>query len=158
MTKFERIVKFSPAFDKRTDNPETNCGIGSCRISFILKKGKKAVQFVISTDWYLPSTVLEYQNSNNSILRGIRKDRDGFGIEGWDVGYHSPKPMYKDHSPIGDDCDITGGKCYYDGSGLVADGVRQILISEGSEGVWKYLEGYFNDIFGKPLGKAVSVG
>lgn len=56
MTNFERIVDIRPAFDKRDPDPAKDYGIGACRIAFVLKGPKGAVQFVIGTDWYLPHT------------------------------------------------------------------------------------------------------
>ena len=65
-----------------------------------------------------------------------------------DLGYHSPVPMYKDQTPTSDSCEYLDGKpCYYDGSGLNAKPVYDILLKEGSEGVWKYLEDYYKRIF-----------
>lgn len=64
------------------------------------------------------------------------------------VGFHSPKPMYEGQTLVSDNCQLLDGKpCYYDGSGLHAQVVYDILLKEGSEGVWKYLEGYYNRTF-----------
>ena len=65
-----------------------------------------------------------------------------------DLGYHSPKPRYEDQSAM-DDCDILGGECYYDGSGLNAERVYERLLREGDQGVWLALEGYYEDVFEK---------
>lgn len=43
---------------------------------------------------------------------------------------------------------VKGGKCYYDGSGLNADRVFEILRREGSDGVWRELEEYYTETFG----------
>ena len=37
--------------------------------------------------------------------------------------------MYKGHTAIIDDCPYTGGKCYYNGSGLNAEPDGDILLS-----------------------------
>lgn len=149
MSEFERIVNISPAFDKRTDNPKTNYRIGSCSIWFILKKDNKAVQFMFGTDWFLPETVKEYReqgvkgDKTSVKLRG-EKDR---GVDGWDIGYHSPTPEFEGQSSM--DCKfIEGGKCYYDGSGLRARENQEILIRKGSEGVWKFLKEEWEARFG----------
>jgi hypothetical protein len=55
--------------------------------------------------------------------------------------------MWDGQEPISDDCDILGGKCYYDGSGLNAEPVYELLLREGSDGVWKSLGEYYNECF-----------
>lgn len=65
------------------------------------------------------------------------------------LGYHSPKPMYEGQSAITHECEFLEGKpCYYDGSALNAGPVYERLVSEGSEGVWKALEAYYEETFG----------
>lgn len=64
-----------------------------------------------------------------------------------DLGYHSPVPMYEGQTKR-DDCQyLPGGTCYYDGSSLAAESVFNILVEQGSEGVWKHLEEVYNDRF-----------
>ncbi|MCK5017257.1 MAG: hypothetical protein KAS32_09300 [Candidatus Peribacteraceae bacterium] len=109
--KFEKIVKFGMPFDKRHINPKKNYGIGAFRIWFILKKGEKAVQVMLSTNLYLASTMKEYiKDGRHTII-------DDNTFDCWDVGYHSNKPMYEGQDRI--DCDLLKkGVCYYDGSSL----------------------------------------
>jgi hypothetical protein len=38
--------------------------------------------------------------------------------------------------------------CYYDGSGLNAERIFGVMLREGSDGVWKALEEYYEEIFG----------
>ena len=149
MSEFERIVNVSKAYDRRSDTPSINYGISSCRISFILKKDDKAVQFMFGTDWYLPETIAEYKrigNKNKTPPCNLRGEND-CGVSGWDVGYHSPIPMYEGQEKRS--CNILEGECFYDGSSLRADENKEILIREGSEGVWKFLEKEWNMKFGE---------
>ena len=146
-TKFEKIVEFEPAYDKRHPNPKKNYGIGSIRIRFVLKKGNKAVQFLFGTKWYLPETIEEYLRIGNKgktppidLIKGVQ-------VHGWDVGYHSPKPMFKGQKAITKKCAYTSGKCYCGGSGLYAEKNQEILIREGSNGVWKFLEKEWKERF-----------
>ena len=152
--KFERIVEFSPAFDGRPPNaggrqewrtktmkPDdgtdcTNYGIGGVKIRFVLKGEKGAIQFLIGTDWYPPHV------QKASFDRGQQTSCFRIRPDGWDVGYHSLTPMHEDQEPITDSCEYLDGKpCYYDGSSLRADKwVRNILLKEGSAGVWKAME------------------
>ncbi len=147
-TKFERIVEFAPAYDKRHGDSNKNYGIASVRIWFVLKKGKKAVQFMFGTKWFLPETVDEYKRIGNKGKTPPTDLTQGKQIDGWDVGYHSPKPTYKGQTSR-EDCKYTGGKCYCDGSGLYAEKNEEILLREGSDGIWKFLEKEWNSRFGK---------
>lgn len=123
---FTRIVEFSPAFDMRSTAPAENYGIGSVKLRMILLGPLGATQFVLLTGWYLPEVQRELLTGHS-------------GLYPADLGYHSPRPLYDDQ-PIFD-CDLLpGGKCYYDGSGLRAEGVFERLLREGHKGVWKALE------------------
>lgn len=122
-TKRTRIVEIDPSFDKR----KSGYGIRSAMLRMILKGDEGAVQFVMSTGWYL-----------ESINLGLGSMRDPMGF---DLGYHSPKPMYEDQGNVMDDCPYLDGKpCYYDGSSLRAMEVTKLLIEKGHEAVWAYLE------------------
>lgn len=45
-------------------------------------------------------------------------------------------------------CEWLDGKpCYYDGSGLAAQEYFKVLVTEGSEAVWKKLEEYYKETF-----------
>ena len=145
--KFERIVDFYPAYDKRSENPKKNYGISSVRIFFILKKGKKAVQFQFGTNWFLPETIEEYKKIGNKGKTSPTDLTKGKQLQGWSIDYHSPKPMFKGHESTSNECKITGGKCYMDGSCLYASANEEILLREGSEGIWKFLEKEWKERF-----------
>lgn len=42
---------------------------------------------------------------------------------------------------------LDGAPCYYDGSGLNAEPVFELLIEKGSDAVWEYLENYYEEVF-----------
>lgn len=42
---------------------------------------------------------------------------------------------------------LDGGPCYYDGSTLNAERIFNVLIAEGSAGVWRELRKYYEEIF-----------
>lgn len=134
----ERIIEFSPAFDKRHKDPSKNYGIHGVEIRFVLKGQRGAVQFLVFSNWYLPNVVEEHKY-------------DQFGRwqpMGADVGYHSKRPMYDEQHQY--DCPyVEGGKCYYDGSGLAGEEMLRTLIAEGGDAVWKGLETYYTDVFGE---------
>lgn len=74
-----------------------------------------------------------------SILPDVRVV-DGRPWCGWDLGFHSPKPLSDDYKPQ-DSCDVLEGPCYYEGSGLT--GIRLFLEWADSGGddevIWKAL-------------------
>ena len=50
---------------------------------------------------------------------------------------------------MGQNCSYTGGICYYDGSGLAAEGVFNKLVAKGSEAVWQEMESCYKERFGE---------
>ena len=143
MNKFEKEIVLSPAYDKRHKNPEKNYGIRDVKLRFYLKKNNRAIQFIVSTGWQLPHITDEMLNKYTS----PDEIRLFFCPTSYDLGYHSPVPMYDGQEPISDDCEITGGDCYYDGSTLAAENIYKILLYHGSDGVWKELERVWRDKF-----------
>jgi hypothetical protein len=53
------------------------------------------------------------------IMGWVKTDAGWFAP--WDLGYHSPKPLYEGQEPFDLDCDVIGGPCHYDGSSLSAE-------------------------------------
>lgn len=132
---FERRVDFIPAFDERSPDPKKNYGIGSMRIRFILKGELGAVQWMIGTPWDVASA----RHPN-----GWREETQR--PSGWDLGYHSPRPLYDEQTQMGS-CDVLDGPCFYEGSGLNADLLIENFIERGDEYVWQALEAYYRHTF-----------
>jgi hypothetical protein len=128
---FEKNIKFYPAFDER----KSGFGIKSVEMFFYLKGEKGTVQFLLYTGWHLPHVAKELDVSSS--LEPLPAD----------LGYHSYAPMYEGQEKV--KCNILNGEdCYYDGSSLDAIRIFDILLSEGSDGVWKALEEYYKEVFG----------
>jgi len=142
--KLVHEIVFYPAYDKRNVDPNKNYGIHGVDMRWYVKGKKGAVQFVIYTNWYLPEVAKELeikQNRMSTLYYNFFKPMPA------DLGYHSPVPHYKDQS-CKEDCEVIGKPCYYDGSTLNAEPVFDILLQEGSEAVWKYLDEYYYEVFG----------
>ncbi len=140
----ERIIEFTPAFDKRSNDPKTNCGIHGVNLRFILKGELGAIQFVVYTNWQLPHVTKEHE------AKFGRYPYDKpcvFQPMPADLGYHSPKPMYEGQTSMKSECDVLNGVCYYDGSTSQAEGVFNLLCEEGGEAVWKRLEREYDNRF-----------
>ena len=134
----KRLIEWTPAYDLRDADPTKNYGIGSMRARFVLMGEHGAVQFLLYTGWYLEHNREEYRHTP-----GVG------GPMAADLGYHSYKPHYEEQEPIADSCPyLNGAPCYYDGSGLAADRVFEVFLTEGEEALWEELEDYYRDTFG----------
>ena len=56
-----------------------------------------------------------------------------------DLGYHSPTPAWEGQEPMDEECELLGGRCFYDGSGLNAENLLGVLRTEGADAVWATL-------------------
>lgn len=141
--EFTKEIVMKPAFDKRHADPNKNCGIHGVNLTMFLTGELGAVQFVVYTSWQLPHVQKEFDDKPlGNIPYMFHKPMAA------DVGYHSPKPIYDGQISLTDSCSVLDGKpCYYDGSGLHAEKMFEVLLREGSEGVWKKLEEYYNEVF-----------
>ena len=135
----ERIVEVEPAWDRRHADPNKNYGIHGAELRFLLKGPVGAVQFLIYTNWQLKHVEEEFRNKDTGdhiLCRPMPAD----------IGYHSFIPRYEGQEIIQENCPYLDGKpCYYDGSGLNALRVFELMVKEGGEAMWKYLEGYYKD-------------
>lgn len=142
--KFEKITNVRLPYDRRHTEANKNYGIHGLDIWFILKGPKGAVQYGVTFPQYLPNVDAEY---------AVRFPdwKDGKKISGFDVGYHSPVPMFEGQSPMGE-CHILGGQCYYDGSSLAADSFTEEVFSTvgkpPEEVLWAKLEEEYRERFG----------
>lgn len=163
--KLTREIQITEAFDKRSDNPDKDYGIGACRIFFIVKGNHGAVCVNFGTNWFLPSTVKEYKevgiHRNRFSLAGGKEKRKtkldlektSDPIKAWSWDYHSKKPQRKGQLSASKKCCFIGMKCYCDGSYLRADKYLPMLLEGGSEKVFKQLEKDYYIEFEKVKGK-----
>ena len=141
MTEFKREIRFYPAFDKRDPDSSKNYGIHGVEMRFLLMGDKGAVQFVLYTNWHLPHVMEELEAKQNRAYNPFKPLPA-------DLGYHSLKPMYDGHPVTTGSCEYLDGKpCYYDGSGLNAEDIFRILVSQGGEAVWVQMEYYYHELF-----------
>lgn len=134
---FEKKIDARLPFDRRHEDPSKNYGVHGLDIWFILKGPLGAVQYAVTFSVFLPSV-------------DISRFHDMNKIRGFDVGYHSPEPMYEGQTSM--DCThLAGGKCYYDGSGLRADEWTDKIFSTigkpPEDVLWKMLEEEYKDRF-----------
>lgn len=144
----EHIITLEPAWDKRSDVPSKNYGVHGVTLRMVVKGPLGATQFLLYTNWQLPHVTKEQLDNprwplDKTAVRAVWQPLAA------DVGYHSPKPMYEDHSPMSGECEyVPGGVCYYDGSGLRAqEWYEQKLLPGGSDAIWEALEEEYEDRF-----------
>lgn len=133
MSELEHKITFSPGFDKRDDDPAKNYGISAVQIFFYVIGKHGAIQWAIGTNWY-------QQTAREHLARFPSTRPEALRPTGWDLGYHSRKPMYDDHTPIKSCHIIDDGECYYDGSSLNADLLIEGFITGGLDWLWPKLE------------------
>jgi hypothetical protein len=117
----------------------------------ILKGDKGATQFVLYTNWQLPHVTKELDDRLlNEARQGKLSQYSLYSSHPVpaDLGYHSLVPMYDGQGICRGNCEyLDGNPCYYDGSGLNAERIYEVLLKEGSDGVWRELEDYYNKLF-----------
>ena len=136
MSEFEQRIEFIPAYDKRDEG----YGLHNMTVRFCLIGPLGAVQFVIGTNWHLPSAREHLRTFPHVTSETLMHP------EGYDVGYHSPKPMYEGQDDM-QTCDVLEGDCYYDGSSLLAGSWEDDFVAGGTEWLWPKLEKFYRETF-----------
>ena len=76
------------------------------------------------------------------------RDKEGRRYMASDIGFHSPKPKWDGHEPMGGFCPWTGGKpCYYDGTSLGASRYADSNGIDDDEAIFQMLERTYHDWF-----------
>lgn len=135
--KFEKWIEFSPSRNWIREPPSENYGITTVKISFYFKGAAGAVQWVIGTEWGIEPVRKHLGKFSH------RKHQKYDQLTGFDLGYHSPKPMYEGQLLTMDECPVINGPCYYDGSSLSAYDPIEGFLARGTDWLWPKLEQYY---------------
>lgn len=127
----EESVRFTPGFICPVQGGSGH-GRHGMEIRWLLRGPRGGAQFVLYTDW-LPGKA-----SSPSVAHMFPM--------GADVGYHAKRPMYEGQEPLDSECEITGGACWYDGSGLRAMELAERFKVDGEQIVWDQLEAVYADL------------
>lgn len=131
MTKpLTQTIKVLPGWDKR----DTNGGFHGCEVLFVLQGPAGVLTFAVATDWAPMTVQLAYMN-------GI-KQTNVIGVQPRyvDFVYHSFKPSDLPGQTKHEDCLYSpDGVCYASSSKRTAEYLRDVLLVEGSEGIWREL-------------------
>lgn len=141
----EHYIEWQAAYDKRHTNPSKDYGIHGVTCRWFVRGPEGAIQFVIYTNWHLPKVRQETRER-------LRLGHDPYNYVLYepmaaDLGYHARTPQYKGQEPMRDDCEVIGGPCYYDGSGLYAEEFFDLLVAKGGEAVWDRLDAEYAERF-----------
>src|SRR5262245_11869453 len=100
MDELTREIRFDPAWDRSSPDPQRNYGISGVSIWFFLKGPKGAIQFHLLTHWMLPHNQkdIDIKTAANCDLLQLRCFYHPLPA---DLGYHSPVPMYEGQRPHG---------------------------------------------------------
>ena len=133
----ERKIVFRPAFDRRDPDPSKNYGIHGMEIQFQLIGDGEGITYTIFTNWMLPHVQEEADSRpvDHHFPYLFHKPQSA-GMDG-----HWKTPRYEGQSEI-ENCHITGGECYCDGTAITKDAFN-ILVAEGEEALWKLMEERF---------------
>lgn len=127
----EESVQFGPGFVCR-DRSMKGHGIAGMQIGWYLRGPAGGAHFLLYTDW-VPGRPPD------------KRVADMYPM-GADVGYHSRRPVYEDDEPFSEDCLITGGLCYYDGSGLRAHELVYVFKEVGEQAIWDELQSVYDSL------------
>jgi len=159
-----RSIELTPAFDRRDADPSKNFGIHGVDLHMALKGPEGAVVFILFTNWMLPAVTDAVLSAE--LLFDESEIRSTF-LPLHCVQIHSTRPLWEGREPsrqrvcgprwLGVDpvtgpiiepaqygdlvvCEYTEGQPCYPDSSSDADQVYELLLREGSDGVWRELE------------------
>jgi hypothetical protein len=137
----ERAVVFQPGYSgKRTADPRKNYGVHGMEITWFLRGPKGGIQFKVYTNW-VPGPLSPGHGLPPAGMVFPRQEFDHYPM-GADLGYHARVSQWDGDAEWcrREDCEITGGVCYYDGSGCMAAARRALCRDEGA-GRWHLTAG-----------------
>jgi hypothetical protein len=128
MTPLSQTIKVIAGWDHRPQGESYH----GCELVFILRGEKGVLTFAFVTDWAPMAVQQQYMN-------GVQRTNViGVQPKPIDVVFHSPTPPALPHQAQREDCPyIEGGICYAAVSKREAEALRDVMLKEGSIGVWR---------------------
>jgi len=115
-------------------------GVGGLMMWFVLKGEEGAVQFMLGLGWFP-----QYSKPDRIGVRNVECKGQSYP---YDLGYHSKVARYDGAEVSHEACPYCDGEaCYYDGSGLNANDAMYAMCNGGGEGLWKFLDEYYDSVF-----------
>ena len=144
-----RRIEWDAAFDRTHPDPNQNFGRHGVEMRWLVIGPAGVIQWIVYTGWMLDNL----HGAGESMRLHRDQHHDVFCLPmAADLGIHSYVPLYYDDdgAPGGlftDHCRLLDGPCYYDGSGLNAQGPLALLIMGGGDAVWRRLEAEYFEHF-----------
>jgi hypothetical protein len=127
----ERAVVFEPGYICTTSGPHGH-GRHGMNIRWILRGPKGAITFLVFTGW-LPGR------------EEMGLDAGAHSPMAADLGYYARVSQYEGNFAR-EDCECTGGTCYYDGSGMAASDLFKRFTTEGEAAIWAALASRYDSL------------
>jgi hypothetical protein len=157
----EHRILFRPASDKTDPDPHKDYGVHDLELFFQVEGDKGIVEFQLGTNWY-QNHIMERrcEHLKKDIWKGEPNHLVRHFIEPFpaDLCYYSLETIDGDdfYWETGTSLAFNNAPCYYgykyfedDDHDVVAkDHLYQILLEQGDEAMWKYLEEYYHEVFG----------
>ena len=146
--EFTREVIFDPAYDHR-DDPDGKRGARGVTVRLVLRGPLGAIVGAINTGWVarpLVGAFIRGQAQNRRHEPGVDLHLQDSYPTGHTVSSHS-LVQREDWWMGPHKCDVLDGECYGDAGYAMSDDLLEVLVTEGSEGAWKYLESVYADWF-----------
>ena len=138
----KREVKFRKAYDYR-DEPGDGRGAGGVLIQFVLHLGSdEAMVATVATGWVpepLAGVFIPGQRQQRRTNPGVDARLYDCYPSGSHISIHS-RTQRKPWWVQSNECDALGGTCFNDAGYAVADDFLRILVADGDEAAWAYLE------------------
>lgn len=147
---FSREITVRPAYDcirvkpcvhgseACSTQPGRNHGVHNAELRLHLGTEDHEVALTVRTNWYLPVTPL--------------RETGGVDHMGASVGWHSRHDLIDTEAIVAEspeDCPRGWERCYSDMAYIFADEGALLLVTEGTDAVWAWLEELYNDRFEK---------
>lgn len=120
---FTRKITVHPAWDRRNPDPSKNYGVHGVDITFTVARGGEGIEWRLYTGWML-ADILDSKPTAAGCC------------------YHLHTPLYEGQDHATDECHITGGRCYSDGT-FITDDLFHLLRTGGDTAVFEELERRF---------------
>lgn len=146
-------VTFSNAYDGFLEKPPKDYGRHGVDMWCVVFGPHGAIHLRVFTNWMLTKTI--DPKGKNLVPRYIYSGEESFGPEAADLVIHSLKPLHKGQKPTSIDCQYLNGKCYSD-TCAGREKAFDLLVTGGSDALWKFMDEKYVKIFMKPKPKRKS--
>ena len=147
MTSFTREIQFIGAYALRGDGKaKRNFGIHGMDLIFSVKGPLGAITATIYTKWFLPQ---QWESTYALYSKGypFNPAEEFCAPDFIDIGYHAKEAQYESQTSQ-DDCKLTDGVCFYDGSSLWGNEAwREGFLHGGSDWLFQKMEDEYRNRF-----------